>query len=73
MFFCWCDVVVVVVFLCGTIRMKKETCIYLILPKGMGIFWDSWVLYFVEVIRLTILQKRQYFQKANKINNLGNI
>jgi len=34
----------------GTIRMKKETCIYLILPKGEE-FWDSWILYFlVEVI-----------------------
>ena len=30
----------------GTIRMKKETCIYLILPKGEE-FWDSWILYFL--------------------------
>jgi len=59
----------------GTIRMKKETCIYLILPKN--VFWEDSGVYLVEVIRLTILPKITVFEKANKIlikiNNLGNI
>jgi len=58
---------VVVVFFGGTIRMKKETCIYLILPKGDE-FWDSWILYFlVEVIKLTILQKNSILKRLTKL------
>jgi len=57
----------------GTIRMKKETCIYLILPKGEE-FWDSWILYFFGRSNITNnTAKTQYFKKANKFNNLGNI